>query len=88
MADDIDFEKCVEFDGGHFGIPHDPSASTNLIKIGKNYAWMVKLLFIGKSQKLYKISDDIDFQKCAEFYGGRFGIVHDPSTCTNLIQIG
>ena len=38
MAYYIDFKKCVELDDGHFGIPHDPSACSNLTKFGKNYA--------------------------------------------------
>ena len=38
MADDIDFKKCAEFYDGHIGIPHDPSACTNLTKICKNHA--------------------------------------------------
>ncbi len=39
MADDIDFKKCAEFYGGHFGIPHEPSACTNPTKFGKNQAF-------------------------------------------------
>ena len=36
MADDIDMRKCSKFHDGHFGIPHDPAAFTNIAKFGKN----------------------------------------------------
>jgi hypothetical protein len=34
------------------------------------------------------MADDIDSKKCAEFYGGDFGIPLDPSACTNPTEFG